>query len=101
MIIAEKLLDMAWGLKANIYAINVRTIMSPYEKDLYEDYNRRLKIHLSKPKVQKRLEKTGLVGKEILKFAKRYDKKYFTDFYDVLIALRDSDKISNGEIKLR
>lgn len=60
--------------------------MSPYEKDLWDHFQERLMSHLEKPKVKSKLIRTKKVDQEIRKFAKRYDKKYFTTFFKTLAA---------------
>lgn len=59
-------------------------IKSPYERELITTFEEKLMAHLAKPKVRKRLERTGKIDKEIKKFSKRYDLKFKTDFSEVI-----------------
>lgn len=57
--------------------------MSPYEKDLEAHFKSKLMKHLASPKVKSRLMRAGNIDREIRKFAKRYDRKYFTTFHSI------------------
>ena len=59
-------------------------VRSPYERQLIKEFQEKLMKHLSRPKVENRLKRTGKIDKEIKKFAKRYDSKYRTDFFSTL-----------------
>jgi hypothetical protein len=47
-------------------------------------YEEKLMAHLAKPRVQRKLERTKNIDKEIKKFTKRYDRKHETSFFSLL-----------------